>query len=163
MSTSTPRKANNTSQDKAEEETQEAKMDHIVANNHLLPKHKRSEIDKYGAHIAIGTSHHFNLWANFNLDLQWEQTKLSSVTRTKYSKIANIPTEIIRMDKGEVADIRHKTNLDKEELQKSQAHMALQKIRKILQDKDDIEMASIEQKIILFQQKTETRHLNKVK
>ena len=105
-------------------------MDHIVANNHLLPKHKRSEIDKYGAHIAIGTSHHFNLWANFNLDLQWEQTKLSSVTRNKYSKIANIPTEIIRMDKGEVADIRHKTNLDKEELQKSQAHMALQKSAK---------------------------------
>ena len=67
------------------------------------------------------------------------------------------------MGKGEVADIRHKTNLDKEELQKSQAHMALQKIRKILQDKDDIEMASIEQKIILLQQKIETRHLKKVK
>ena len=44
-------------------------MDHIVANNHLSPKHERSEIDKYGAHIAIGTLDHFNLWADFNLDL----------------------------------------------------------------------------------------------
>jgi len=45
-------------------------MDHIVANNYLSPKHERSEIDEYGAHIAIGTSDHLNLWANFNLDLQ---------------------------------------------------------------------------------------------
>ena len=41
--------------------------------------------------------------------------------------------------------------------------MALQKFHEILQDKDDIEMANIEQKIILLQQKIETGHLNKVK
>ena len=62
-------------------------MDHIVANNYLSPKHERSEIDEYGAHIAIGTSDVSNLWADFNLNLQWDRTKLSPVTRTKYSKI----------------------------------------------------------------------------
>ena len=30
-------------------------MYHIIANNHLSPHHKQSEIDKYGAHLAIST------------------------------------------------------------------------------------------------------------
>ena len=71
--------------------------------------------------------------------------------------------EIIRTNKGEVAEIRHKTNLDKEELQKSQAHMALQKFHEILQDKDDKVMTHLEQKIIILQEQIETGHLNKVK
>ena len=62
-----------------------------------------------------------------------------------------------------MADIRHKTDLDKEELQKNQAHMALQKFCEILQDKDDKVMTHLDQKIVLLQQKIETGHLNKVK
>ena len=102
-------------------------MDHIVANNHRSPHHEQSEIDKYGAHIAIGTSDHLNLWADFNLNLQRDQTELSPVTRTKHLTIANIPMEIIRTVKGEVSGIKHKTNLNKEELHKNPQHLALQK------------------------------------
>ena len=102
-------------------------MNHSITNNHLSPHHERSEIDKYGAHLAIGASDHLNLWADFSLDLKWDRNKLSPVTRTRYSTITNIPMEIIRTDEGEVSEIKHKMNLKKEELQKNPQNLALKK------------------------------------
>ena len=45
--------------------------------------------------------------------------------------------QIIWTDKGEVSDIKHKTNLNKEELQKNPQHLALETFRDSFQDKDN--------------------------
>ena len=36
-------------------------MDHIIANNYQSPHHKRSDINKHGAHLAIGASDHYDI------------------------------------------------------------------------------------------------------
>ena len=71
--------------------------------------------------------------------------------------------EIKQTEEEKVSEIKHRTNLDEEELQKNTHHLTLQKNRSNFQNGDGIKMTNTERGIITLQEQIETRQLNKVK